>query len=281
MKSKLKKIALSILPKCSIFDSLYNYLYFVYCHRRIPRPRNKTFLDQIFRIKTTKEALNPLRVLTSDKELVKHYVSHMVGDRFNIPTYKVLLSPSDVDNYNFPKRCVIKPTHASGEIILRESGEWIDKDIIKSWFELDYYAISREVNYKYLIKKVIVEPFVYDKIDVEDIKFFVYCGVVKLIQVDFDRRKFHTRRLYDRNWNDLNTSIGFPLSSRSFDKPTNLKEMISSVESLSVPFDLVRVDLYTDGKSFFIGEITHVHGSGGERFYPADNEDLINKIIFE
>ena len=66
-----------------------------------------------FRVKTSDEIEDPLRRFVSDKELVKEYVRETIGEQYNVPTLAVLHTPAEVDAYEFPANCCIKPTHAS------------------------------------------------------------------------------------------------------------------------------------------------------------------------
>ncbi len=115
-------------------------------HRRWPGDA-LLWNDVRYRIKTSNEILDPLSVFVSDKEHGKHYVKAIVGDEHNVPT------------------------HASAEVILRRSGEPIDRERIKRWFALNYFA-GREINYRLLRPKVIVEPLIFDSDNVEDYKIF-------------------------------------------------------------------------------------------------------------
>src|SRR4051812_11969751 len=109
------------LPYKRHYDNLYHRLLFLKKHHRWPGNR-MLWNDVWFRIKTSGEILDPLRVYVSDKEHVKQYVREIVGDEHNVPTLGVLRSPEDVDAFDFPARCCIKPTQASAQVILRTAG---------------------------------------------------------------------------------------------------------------------------------------------------------------
>lgn len=232
-------------------------------------------------MKTSGELLRPERTFTTDKEFVKHYIASRLGEAYNIPTLAVLRSEEEIRQYSFPERCVIKPTHLCEEVILRKNGEPVPEERILSWLGENYYEKGRESNYRYLTPKVIVEPFVFDCDVADDIKFFCHKGRVRLIQWDFDRHACHTRKLYTRDWRDLQTSLGYPLSPKDKEPPRNLEEMIRAVEMLAGDFELIRMDLYTNDQSFYCGEMTHCHGNAGERFVPLSHEKLISDILFK
>ena len=131
--------------------------------------------------------LHPLRIFLSDKEYVKIYVKSQIGDEYNVPTLKILRSFKEVQNFEFSNKCVIKPTHMSGEIIFRKNNEIIDYNVIKRWFSSNYYNRSREANYKLLKPKIIVEELLFNDENIKDYKFFCYKGKSKIISVDIDR----------------------------------------------------------------------------------------------
>ena len=51
-------------------------------------------------------------------------------------------------------------------------------------------------------------------------------------------------------------------------------------EKLSAYFGLVRVDLYSDGETCMVGEITNCAGNAGARFFPRSGERRASEIIF-
>ncbi len=264
-------------------------------HKRLPGNR-LLFNDVLYRIKTTEEITSPLRVFVSDKEFVKLYVKAVAGDQYNVPTLKVLHTIEEARDYQFPASCCIKPTHMSGQVILREQDSSVDFEKIDKWLKTVYYShTSREVNYKTLTPKVIVEPLIFGGVNPTDYKIFCYMGKPKLIQVDIDRYIEHTEKFFDTDWNVLSFSIHYPRSRSSIEKPQNLDKMLRVASMLSSHFNFVRIDLYSDGDDCLVGEITNCPGgatgfvtnlysngsnySAQEMTYP-NAEIIASKIIF-
>src|SRR5579883_2491583 len=158
--SALFKVS-DLLPKTRAFDYAFALAQFVRAHRRLPRISGGGLNDALFHIKTSKEMLDPLRAFVSDKARVKEYVKAKVGDAHNVPTIAVLESYGEVLEFAYPTDCVIKPTHMSGEIIFRRAGSAIDFGKVRSWFDKDFYCVTREVNYRHLRPRVIVEPYIF------------------------------------------------------------------------------------------------------------------------
>lgn len=267
------------LPFNRFGDNLYHHALFFRKHGRRPS-RELLWNDVLFRIKTTDEILDPLRVFVSDKEHVKHYVKAVLGEEYNVPTFAVLHGPADVDRYDFPERCCIKPTHASAQVILRTQGEPVDRAAIKRWFGLNYYRAGREANYRLLRPKVIVEPLIFDSAAVDDYKFFCWNGVPKLIQVDFERHIRHTRKMFDVDWNEQDFTLTFPRATCESPRPQSLAQMLRVARVLSAPFSFVRIDLYSDGQRVLVGEITNVSGNAGAPFLPRSAERRASALMF-
>jgi hypothetical protein len=132
-----------------------------------------------------------------------------------------------------------------------------------------------------LAPKIIVEPILFDDANLMDYKFFCYRGEPRLIQVDLDRATAHKRALFDTHWNALGYSIVYPTPSHPVPRPTNLTEMLDAAARLSADFDLIRVDLYTDGERFHVGELTNCPGSAIKQFVPPEAEEPASRLLFD
>ena len=267
-------------PKNNLGDKLFSITQFIRAYKRLPNSKQKLLSNYLFDIKHSNEGYNPLRAYVSDKAFVKDYVRAKVGEDFNVPTIAVLNSFSDCRSFEYPDRCCIKPTHLSGIVILRKHGEAIDFDAMQKWFQINYYEIGREKNYRYLQPKVIVEPLIFDSTNNEDYKFFCYKGKAKFIQIDVDRFADWTRLYFDREWNEQDFSIIKPKSKKQFSKPANFTKMLQVADKLSSEFEFVRVDLYTDENDIFVGEITNWPENGNGYFVPNSGEVVASKILF-
>lgn len=268
-----------LIPENRAGDRFYAWISFVLHHRRLPTTR-PLFNDVLHRIKTTDEILDPLRVFVSDKEFVKVYVKAAVGDRYNVPTLGVIRDVAAVDAYPFPADCCIKPTHASGRVIMRRAGAEIDRSEIRRWFAINHYRFRREANYRTLRPKVIVEPLLFDDTDVDNYRFFCVDGRARLIFVELERFTDHRRSVFDTQWNAQDYAIGFPRPATSPPRPGNLEEMLAVAQQLASAFGFVRVDMYSDGAACYVGEITHCHAHASQSFIPLSSERSASKVLF-
>jgi hypothetical protein len=267
------------LPYGDTGDRLYHRLNFMHKHRRAPNGR-MLWNDVWYRVKTSDEILQPLRVFVSDKEHVKQFVKAELGDEYNVPTLAVLRRPGEVDRYDFPADCCIKPTHASGHVILRKDGAPLDRERIKHWFSINYYRAGREWNYRALRPKVIVEPLIFGGTNVEDFKVFCFNGEPRLIQVDIDRYIDHKRKFFDVNWSEQDFSILYPRSSADYPRPASLDRMLAAARKLAAHFSFVRIDLYSDGEQVLVGEITNCSENAGGVFVPPSAEQRASDLMF-
>lgn len=226
--------------------------------------------------------LSPEIAFTTDKYLAKLFIAAVVGDEFNVPTIAVLKSADEIARFDFPANCAVKPTHGTGQCLFVGADKSVDRALLNSWLETNWYRDLRQQNYRYLTPKIIVEPLIFGGQNVDDVKFHCVDGSVRMIQVDSDRSTRHTRRLFDRAWRDLTASQTYPLSDTIKPAPQRLDEMIQVAEKLAANFDLVRIDMYVDDESgdFLIGEVTHCAGGGQEVFVPKEAEWRVAELLY-
>jgi TupA-like ATPgrasp len=267
------------LPHSRLGDWLFGALLFRRWHGRWPKRRGGTINDVLFRLKNSAEILRPLRVYVTDKEQLKLHVRARLGEAFNVLTMAILRSPAEAEAFDFPARCVIKPTHMSGAIILRVAGEPVDRELITSWFSENFYDYSRERNYRRLTPKVMVEPFVFDQNWPDAFRVFCREGRARLLHANIDRPGSLTRSFFDRDWNPL-PIFSNDRQAGDFPRPGNLALMLHVAETLARDFDFIRVDLYSDGKAVKVGELTNCPFSAMFPFASRASEELATKMLY-
>lgn len=268
-----------ILPKNYLGDRATSFLTFVQYNGRLPKTRHGELNDALYAIKTTGEIRNPLRVFVSDKEYLKVFVKATVGDKYNVPTTGVLSSHEEAVLYQYPENCVIKPTHMSGEVMFRRDGNPIDFEKIDLWLRTNYYNWTREANYKSLKPKIIVEPYIFGENGPEDYKIFCVNGVPRIMWVDGGRETDPWRNIYTPDWEPLPASILHP-RGEALPKPDNLEEMLEVAAKLSKDFSLIRVDLYSNGKTVLVGELTNCSGDARSRVEPKKYRPEFTELLF-
>lgn len=267
------------LPKTEFMDFAYAWLKFVRVHHRAPSRNRMLFNDMLFRAKMSPEILHPLRLYSTDKEYFKKLVAAEIGVQYSVPTLAVLHTEAEIDAFDFPTHFCAKPTHASGVVQLVRGGA-PNRDEMKSWLTLNHYYTSRERNYRSLVPKVIVEPLIFGEHDINDFRLYCYKGEPRLIGLDVGKYSRYTRAFYTTDWVKQDYSLGYPLYDGEIEKPDCLDEMLKVAATLSKDLEFVRVDFYTNGDQFYLGELTHCHASASQVFIPRKAEVRASAEIF-
>jgi len=268
-----------LIPKTAFGDRLFGHIRFLSNHRRFPT-RQLRFNDRIFATTYGDGILRPERAFTSDKYLVKIFVAGLVGERYAIPTLSVLRTEAEIDGHAFPCPCVVKGTHGSGDCVILRRPSDLDRTALKKNLRASHYARGRERNYKYAEHRLIVEPVLFEGNPVDDYKVFCWKGEPKFIMYVSDRTRNFFRTLYDTNWAVLDHQFRGNDTTNVVPPPANLAEMLDVSRRLAALFDLVRIDLYSDGHELYVGEISHVHRSARETFDSAADERGLSALLF-
>jgi len=156
---------------------------------------------------------------------------------------------------------IAKPTHASGgTVFLLDVAAADDLRLLYHLARADYASILREMQYRGLPRKVIVEALVpsIDGASPDDYKFHCVRGEPLVCQVDHGR--------FGRPWSRLYRVPGFepmdrddglvPPAGHSLPDPARIAAMMAAARALSAPFEFVRVDLYDGSDGVYFGELT-------------------------
>jgi hypothetical protein len=100
----------------------------------------------------------------------------------------------------------------------------------------------------------------------DDVRCFVFDGVVRVIQVDTPRTDVVQRRFYTPEWEPLEVRQGAKPLAPVMPRPRMLDELIRTAERIGAEFDFIRVDLYLVEDSIYFGEITPYPASGLQPF---------------
>ena len=264
------------LPKNPWGDRIYGRHDFRRRLGRDPEYPPIKFNDHLFAWKTSGACYDPLIQFVTDKEYAKLYIAATVGVEYVIETHKILRSKEELNKFS-PIRypCILKPTHSSGEaLICFDSSTPVNQTGLSKWFDIDYYKIKREQNYRHLTPKIIVEDFFSEDGHTipKDYKIFCVRGFPKFIQVDSDRHTGHKRNLYSTDWARIRATLLYPAKEEDDPKPELLDDMLRIAQNLSTAFQFVRVDLYATETAIKVGEFTFVPGAAGEPLNPPEAE---------
>ena len=266
------------LPYGRRSDAAVQILRFVARHGRLP---NRTgYSDILLRRLIAADNRGGLRQAVTDKIEVKSYVAGRIGADHVVPTIAVYDAPEQIDLAALPDDCCIKPSHMSGAFAFRRNGGPVDLDEVATWFDADYYRMSREGNYAGLRPRVMVEPLIFGRESPWDYKFVCSGGRVRFIHLNLAQRPVARRVLTDRAFRQLPFALADGEAAPAPAPPPNLGRMIEIAERLSAGFDFVRVDLYTDGEEIRFGELTNVPFAGMNPVVGPDGERALAEAVF-
>lgn len=228
-----------------------------------------------------------------DKYEVREYVNQKIKDQnILIPIYGVYNFVDEIDFKTLPKEFAIKLTNGSSfnYICYNKNKKEVKKikNRFRKWIDIDYFAFGREVAYKGVKNRIIVEKLLKPNSGnpPEDYRFFCFEGKVRVISVDIDsvingvKQTKYYRNLYDRSWNKINAQIEFPSKiGLDLPRPKRLNDMVRIVELLSENFIFVRVDLYYFDEQIYFGELTFYHSSGYQSIEPYEFEKQMGDWI--
>lgn len=268
-------LAHRLLPYSLLGDRIFAFYDFVAKLERLPR-RRPLFNDYLYQLKQSGELLSLPRQIISDKELCKLLVGDVIGPGRTIPTLAILRDKAEIEQYHFPEDCVIKATHASGKTIIRRNGAPLDRGEISGFLDYSLYRSRREMNYKYLEPKIIVEPVVFDG-EMIELKVHCYRGRARIISVQTQEQEAFER--VDRDWKRLDMQQKRPLPEVPAPRPQCLDAVLDAAETLSKRFEYIRVDFYVRDADWLVGELTNCHMNIGP-FKDIAQEKVFSEILF-
>lgn len=233
----------------------------------------KTFNEKIQWLKLYDST--PIKTRLADKYLVRDWVKEKIGEEYLIPLLGVYDKFDDIDFEKLPDKFVMKCNHGSGYNIIVKDKFQLDlqdaKQKIDYWMNENFaFKVGCELHYRDIQPKIVIEQFL-DEISesLYDYRFFCCNGKVEQIWLDVGSgTPEHKRKIYDRNWNELDIKVKWPRLETEVAKPNNLKKMIEMSEKMSKEFALVRVDFYDINDKIYFGEMTFTSMSGTGKFEP-------------
>jgi hypothetical protein len=235
--------------------------------------------------------------LMADKLWVRDFIIGKLGQSSVPGLYGVYRWFEEIDFDRLPEKFVIKPNHGTHWVLFVEDKKTLDKvaarRLVNGWMKTNYYVNSREIFYKDVQPRIMVEELLEEApgVPVIDYKFFAFDGVIRFITVA--RRKAVTSNretaIFDRAYRELAVQVEFAnsvykkepagdpgrasqTSASNIALPPNIDEMVKTAEALAQGFDFIRVDLYSPGGRILVGELTSLSGGGVRPFEPLAYE---------
>lgn len=250
---------------------------------RKPRTFNEYFLSE--KVNFSGDLLLA-RTLT-DKIDIKDWLNRNGLSDYVIPTTLIAESTRDLRDKLLPSRCVLKPAHSSGDLIIINCAAARSLTIaelakVNAWLGEDYYRRGREPNYAGLKPRVIVEELILDDSGLPPKDYKIECayGQPFMIQVDINRFTNHVRQLYTTDWQLLPYCTSYPRYPVPQPPPRELARALEIAKQLSGPFRLCRIDLYLLGDGDIrIGEVTFFPANCAETFEPSSGDAEAGSLI--
>jgi hypothetical protein len=172
----------------------------------------------------------------------------------------------------------VKAAHGNHKVIVCRDGS-VDRAELISWLRSDHYRVTREQNYAFLRPRVVVEEFALGGDTVpEDYKIYCVDGVPKCVFMVHGRFVKTAIACYDLDWNPQ--PIWEPhRPADPVPRPANLERILAVAAALAQGFSQVRVDLYSDGTTVKVGELTNLQASGKDRIRPREIERAFSRLL--
>lgn len=262
----------------------WRYRYEVGRPFRLSDPKSFTEKIQYLKLHDRSE----IRRRVADRIKVRDYAAETIGSRHLIPLH---WSGEELTRdvwEGLPEQFVLKANHGCGMVELVESKtdrSFEDlRNLTEKWRKINYARFGREWVYKDLPRIVLAEKLLLNRYDdiPRDYKFFCFHGKVEMIQVDFGRFEHQQRNLYTPNFKRLDVRNLCPQTEKKIDPPVALQKMIELAETLSKPFNFIRVDLYDVAGQIYFGELTNFPGNGFSPYEPDSFDfELGEKLVLK
>jgi hypothetical protein len=216
---------------------------------------------------------DPRLVMLADKVRVRDYIERSIGPEYVVPLLNTWKRAEDVPLRALPFPVVLKPSHASGRVLLLRTAADVRPDehlrLLRKWLLQDYSRVNREWFYRHVPRRIVAEPMLFDADGgiPADYKAYVIGGRVRYFQVEKGRFQRATRNLYAPDWQLLPVRGSQPRHPPE-PAPPELPQMVELAELLAAPFEFMRVDFYLTRHGLRISELTNSPGAGFGRFYP-------------
>ena len=226
----------------------------------------------------------PIWAQLQDKYAVREYVKGRIGEQVLPRLYWVTTTPEDIPFGALPDRYVVKPTHASGYIVLVPDKVRLNQqELVETchrWLRENYFDRFREWHYKHIVPRIVIEEYIDDGTGTvpTDYKLHVFGGRVEIISVMRARFQNMRNTLLRRPWTKLDILRGLEQIEEDPVPPPHLETMIEYAEILAKGLDYLRVDLYDTMNKVYFGELTPTPGAGAQPFQPREFDHVMGRL---
>lgn len=275
MKHLFRHLLKKLLPLFPL--GLRRNLLFLWRQGGLLHAKPRTFSEKVqWRILHDRRKL----IATGGDKLSMKLHAESTGAQVIIP--ETLWSGEDLESiYDLDWNCrwVLKPIAGSGYALFGSgslSSSNVNLKEIAEWRHDDSYRVYGEWAYGQARKGYLLERRIETETGASpnDIRFFVFDGKVRIIQVDSPRVHDVRRRFYTSTWEPLPYRQAGKELAEVQPAPELLQEMIVAAEKIGRAYDFIRVDLYEALGKLYFGEITP-YPTGGLGKYDDKAFDLL------
>lgn len=255
-------------------------LYFRRFNKFIPK-EPITFLDKIqWRILHDRR---DIIAIGGDKIAMKDHAT-LANQEVKVPeTLWLGAAIDDIIDVDWNCEWALKPREGSGYIAfgsgsLRSSG--ITARTVADWKQGDQFRVQGEWAYSqsgsgYFLEEKIPTP---NGESPNDLRFFVFDGQVRLIQLDTPRFEGVHRRFYTPEWAPLDVTQGQAKLAPAASKPDRLEKMLEIASDIGAGYDFIRVDLYDVPSGIYFGELTPYPTGGMGKFSDESFDEWLGSL---
>ena len=153
-------------------------LYFVKMKKKLNLKKPETFNEKIMWLKLNEYENNELITLCVDKYEVRKYVKKSGAEEILNDLISVYNTPEEINFDELPNQFVLKCNHGAGYNIICKDKNKMNftkvKSVLNKWLKEDYWALSSEMQYKNVERKIICEKYLKSNNyqDLEDYKIY-------------------------------------------------------------------------------------------------------------
>ena len=200
--------------------------------KRLGKPLNlknpTTFHDKIQYIKFNRR--HPLMPVYADKYRVRDIIADKGFADILVPRYGAYNKFEEIDFDALPSSFAIKVNHDSGGVFIvkdkhQENLEALGKRVSEK-LEYPYIhgVINGEWHYLFISPKIVIEAYLEDDSGgLLDYKIHCFEGRPEYIHVDLGRFDTHKRKFYDRQWQPMDFTMGYPRSESDVKKTAQFR----------------------------------------------------------
>ena len=221
--------------------------------------------------------INRLKIICSDKIEMRNFISSIIGPGFTPEIYNIGSNFETVMSRKLPDQFVLKASHDSGTVYnfgpkgldLKSSYHKV-KRVCDRALSTHYGWSKGEWPYSFLTPRLFVEENLASEEGLVDYKFHCVDGLVRWVQVIWDRDTSVKEAIFMRDGRQLDIHFDHFMMKYRFPRiPERFTEAIELAERIAQQFSYVRIDTYIIGDSIYVGELTFFPRGG---YYPGLGE---------